>query len=202
MTELMLDTNAPEAKHHGRGMLLLLAAMFVLPLLIVAAMYQFQWRPSGSSHGQLISPPQPLHLAELKTLQGKTFSAAQWKDKWGLVYVSAQGCDPSCERQLHDLRQVHAALGKEIGRVQRILLVTASGQDEQLARIQSQYPDLIALAGPSAAALAGQFNSDVHKSNVFLVDPLGNLMMRYPPGYDARGMYKDLMHLMKYSWVG
>lgn len=202
MTELMLDANVPDGKRHGRGMLLLLAALFVLPLLIVAAMYQLQWRPSGSSHGQLISPPQPLHLADLQTLQGKTFGAAQWKDKWDLVYVSAQGCNPSCERQLHDLRQVHAALGKEIGRVQRILLVTASGQDKQLARIQAQYPDLIVLAGPSAAPLAGQFNPDAHKDNAFLVDPLGNLMMRYPPGYEARGMYKDLMRLMTYSWVG
>ena len=200
MTELMLEADAREEKRHGRGTLLLLAAMFALPLLIVAAMYQLQWHPSGSSHGNLISPPRPLQLVELQTLQGKRFGAAQWKDKWNLVYISRQNCDAACATQLHDLRQVHAALGKEIGRVQRILLVTADDKDESLAGIQAQYPDLIILTGPVAEKLAGQFGA--HLGDVYLVDPLGNLMMRYPPGYEARGMYKDLMRLMTYSWVG
>lgn len=202
MTELMLEADTREEKRHGRRTLLLLAAMFALPLLIVASMYQLQWRPAGSSHGQLISPPHPLQLVELQTLQGKKFGAEQWKEKWDLVYVSTKGCDPACEVQLHGLRQVHAALGKEIGRAQRILLVTADGKEEQLNRLQAQYPDLIILVGPRVEKLAGQFDADARQGNIYLVDPLGNLMMRYPPGYEARGMYKDLMRLMTYSWVG
>ncbi len=200
MTELSIEVG--ESKRHGRGMLLLLIAMFALPLLIVVAMHQFHWHPGGTSHGQLISPPRPLQLMELQTLQGNRFGTEQWKDKWSLVYVGWRRCDNACEAQLHDLRQVHAALGKEIGRAQRILLVTADGKDENLARIQAQYPDLTILTGPIAGRLAGQFGSDAPQGSIYLVDPLGNLMMRYPPGYEARGMYQDLMRLMTYSWVG
>jgi hypothetical protein len=202
MSELMLESNLNQEKRHGRGLLLLLLAMFSLPLLIVGAMYQFHWHPDGGSHGQLVSPPQALSLAELKTLQGKAFGAAQWKNKWSLVYIGRSGCDADCEAQLHGLRQIHAALDKEIGRAQRILLVTSGAGDESLARIQAQYPDLIILAGSAADRLAGQFAAGAQPGSTWLVDPLGNLMMRYPPGFEPRGMYKDLMRLMAYSWVG
>lgn len=201
MSELTVESNQTEQKRHGRGMLLLLLAMFALPLLIVVAMYQFQWRPGGASNGQLISPPLALQLVEMQTLNGNRFGAAQWKSKWSMVYVSQQGCDAACETQVHDLRQVHVSLNKEIGRVQRILLITSDGKDERLAEIQKQYPDLVILAGPDVAKLAGQFGSDGH-AGTYLVDPLGNLMMRYPPGYEAKGLRKDLMRLLTYSWVG
>lgn len=202
MSESMLEPNESKEKRRGRGMMLLLGAMFALPLLIVAAMYQFQWHPRGASHGLLISPPQPLQLEEMPTLQGNRFGAEQWKNKWSLVYVGRPGCDAACEAQLHDLRQVHATLGKEIERAQRILLITSDGKDENLARIQAQYPDLVILAGPVAERLAAQFGADSRQGSAWLVDPLGNLMMRYPPGYEARGMYQDLLRLMTYSWIG
>lgn len=202
MNELMIEADDSRGKRQARGILLLLAALFSLPLLIVAAMYQFQWHPGGTSHGLLISPPQPLPLIELQTLQGKKFGAAQWRDKWNLVYVGHDSCDAACAAQLHDLRQVHATLGKELDRAQRILLIPSDSPDENLARIQAQYPDLIILAGPAVRKLAGAFDQEAHQGDAYLVDPLGNLMMRYPPGYEARGMHQDLMRLMTYSWIG
>jgi hypothetical protein len=173
-----------------------------LPLLIVVAMYRLEWQPGGASHGQLLSPPQPLQLLEMQTLQGKSFGMAQWKDKWSLVYVSRQGCDADCAAQLHDLRQIHASLHKEISRVQRVLLIAAGNKDGNLASVQQQYPDLAILAGPGAQQLAGQFGSAAQTGNVYLVDPLGNVMMRYPQDYQAKGLRKDLMRLLTYSWAG
>jgi cytochrome oxidase Cu insertion factor (SCO1/SenC/PrrC family) len=202
MRELVQETNKGDDKRRGRRMLLLLLALFALPLLIVVTMYQLEWQPGGASHGQLISPPQPLQLLELQTLQGKSFGAEQWKDKWNLVYVSRQGCDADCTAQLHDLRQVHASLNKEIGRVQRVLLIASEDKDGNLASIQQQYPDLVILSDPGAQQLAGQFISTAQTGNVYLVDPLGNVMMRYPQGYQAKGLRKDLMRLLTYSWAG
>jgi hypothetical protein len=202
MRESVPETNKGEEKRLGRRMLLLLVALFALPLLIVAIMYRLEWQPGGASHGQLISPPQPLHLLELHTLQGKSFGAAQWKDKWSLVYIGQQGCDADCTAQLHDLRQIHASLHKEITRVQRVLLIASVGEDGNLASVQQQYPDLVILAGPGAQQLAGQFGSAGQTGNVYLVDPLGNVMMRYPQGYQAKGLRKDLMRLLTYSWAG
>jgi len=202
MREPVSEINKGEEKRRGRRMLLLLIALFALPLLIVATMYQFEWQPGGASHGQLISPPQPLQLLELQTLQGKNFGAVQWKDKWSLVYISRQGCDADCTAQLHDLRQIHASLHKEISRVQRVLLIASGDKDGNLASVQQQYPDLTILASPGAQQLAGQFGSAGQTGNVYLVDPLGNVMMRYPQGYQAKGLRKDLMRLLTYSWAG
>jgi cytochrome oxidase Cu insertion factor (SCO1/SenC/PrrC family) len=202
MSESVSETNKGEEKRRGRRMLLLLLTLFALPLLIVVAMYWLEWQPGGTSHGQLISPPRPLQLPELQTLQGKIFGSAQWKDKWSLVYVSGQRCDADCTAQLHDLRQIHASLNKEIGRVQRVLLIASEDKDGNLASVQQQYPDLAILAGPGAQQLAGQFGSAAQAGNVYLVDPLGNVMMRYPQGYQARGLRKDLMRLLTYSWAG
>jgi hypothetical protein len=202
MSESVSETSKGEEKRRGRRMLMLLLALFALPLLIVVAMYWLEWQPGGTSHGQLISPPRPLQLPELKTLQGKIFGSARWKDKWSLVYVSGQGCDADCTAQLHDLRQIHASLNKEIGRVQRVLLVASEDKDGNLVIVQQQYPDLVILAGPGAQQLAGQFGSATQAGNVYLVDPLGNVMMRYPQDYQARGLRKDLMRLLTYSWAG
>lgn len=203
MRELVLEANGGGERRRGRRLLLLLVALFALPLLIVVAMYKFDWQPGGASHGQLISPPQPLHSPELQTLQGKQFGAEQWKGKWSLVYVARHGCDAACVAQLHDLRQIHVSLNKEIGRVQRVLLIMSDGKGPRLAEIQGQYPDLaILVTGPEAERLTAQFDAAVPAANVYLVDPLGNLMMRYPQGYQPKGMRKDLMRLLTYSWVG
>lgn len=202
MRESVPETNKGDDKRRGRRMLLLLLALFALPLLIVTAMYQFEWRPGGASHGQLISPPQRLQLLELKTMQGKGFGSAQWKDKWSLVYIGQQGCDANCTAQMHDLRQIHASLNKEIERVQRVLLIASEDKIGNLASIQQQYPDLAIVGGPGAQQLAAQFGSTAQTGNVYLVDPLGNVMMRYPQGYQAKGLRKDLMRLLSYSWAG
>lgn len=186
-------------------MLLLLAAFFALPVVLVLAMYQIDWRPgSGSSHGVLLAPPQPLRLADLHDVQGRPFAAAQWKDKWHLVYVAGTACAADCLAQMHLLRQVHVSLNKEIGRVQRVLLVAAEAPDADLAALQGQYPDLVVLAGAGSTALAEQFaqTDQTNVAHVYLVDPLGNLMMRYPDSYAPNGLRRDLERLLRYSWAG
>lgn len=202
MSESVIKAGKDEGGRNGRLILLALVALFVMPLFVVAAMYFLDWRPGGASQGQLITPPQSLQLAELQTAQGKKFGAEQWKGKWSLVYIGQQGCDAACETQLHDLRQIHASLNKEIGRVQRVLLVPVARQDSNLAQLQQQYPDLVVLVGAEVTQLARQFSPVEAPGMVYLVDPLGNLMMRYSSGYQPKGLRKDLMRLLTYSWVG
>lgn len=178
-------------------MLVFLMALFVLPILVVLVMYQVDYRPGGASHGQLLAPPKALQLTPLTDQHGQPFAAEQWHKKWVMVYVAAGACDAGCQQQVHLLRQIHVSLNKEIDRVQRVLIAPAA-DPAALAALQQQYPDLVILAGPPSAALAQQFGAD----GVYLVDPLGNLMMHYPAGYDAKGLREDMTRLLKYSWVG
>ena len=187
----------------GRVKLLLLAAFFVLPVLAVLAMYLFSVRPNGGSHGELLSPPLKLHFAELKTWQDKLFSEAGLRDKWSLFYVTPIDCAASCIERVRMLRQIHASLGKEISRVQRIVLVTSRGSTQWDA-LQHDYPDLIILAPVAkiTAEFLQQMGSNETSGSTYLIDPLGNVMMRYTSTADPVGMRKDLTRLLTYSWAG
>lgn len=190
----------------GRRMLLFLVVLFALPVLVVVLMYRFDVRPSGSSHGQLITPPVELRLPSLHTAQGTAFQAAQWKTKWSIVFIDSSGCTQSCQEHVHLLRQVHVALNKEIDRVQRILILNQPASADTLTALTSQYPDLAVLSGNDVAPLVRQFDLPgqpaATSERVYLVDPLGNLMMSYPKDYNPKGLLDDLTRLLKYSWVG
>lgn len=185
-------------QHKGRRMLLGLLLFFALPIALVLALHLSGWRPSGASHGELLAPPQPLQLPALHDLTGRAFSSQQWQGKWSLLYAAAgdDGCSVACQQQVYLLRQVHATLGKDIERAQRVLLLPQTADQRSLSALRSRYPDLIVLLADAPWQLAGQ------QSGVFLVDPLGNLILRYPSDYDPQGLRKDLQRLLRYSWVG
>jgi cytochrome oxidase Cu insertion factor (SCO1/SenC/PrrC family) len=196
----------PQQQRKGRRMLLILLVLFSLPLLAVMSMYWLDYRPGGASHGDLLTPPKALHPVAVTDLQGKSFGAEQWKSKWHLVMIADGNCADECQQRVHLLRQIHVTLNKEIERVQRVLIVPNASDNTGLAALQQQYPDLVILVGAEATTLAGEFDLPGQPANTsersYVVDPLGNLMMSYPAGFDPKGMQKDLTRLLKYSWVG
>ncbi len=182
-------------------MLISLLLVFALPVLIGIVLYFGDWRPGGSSYGELLRQPQPLNFPVLKTLQGKPVDAVVWKDKWHLVYIAPASCDEECRNGLHAMRQIHASLAKEIDRLGRVWLIDGPRLPEAAVQ-QSHYPDMLVLT--EATALARQFDTNIADAHgrIYLVDPLGNLVISYPRGSDPSGIRKDLMKLLKYSWTG
>jgi cytochrome oxidase Cu insertion factor (SCO1/SenC/PrrC family) len=197
---------APQQQRKGRRMLLTLLVLFSLPILVVIAMYGLDYRPGGASHGDLLTPPKALQFPTVTDIYGKPFDAEQWKTKWHLVMMADRECAQDCQQRVHLLRQIHVTLNKEIERVQRALIVTNAVDQAELVTLQQKYPDLVILTGTEASALAEQFDLSGQAGQTFdrtyVVDPLGNLMMSYPSGFDPKGMQKDLTRLLKYSWVG
>lgn len=193
----------PARRRHGRRMLLLLCTVFTLPVALVLAMYWLDWHPQGSSHGNLVRPPQALRFTELRDSRGHGYGARHWQDKWHLVQVAAGACARDCLREAQLLRNIHVSLNKESGRVERVLLLPQPVSEGALATLQRRFPDLVILSGAGAMELAAQLAEPGQAAaGVYLVDPLGNLMMRYALGYQARGMRDDLGRLLRYSWVG
>lgn len=190
----------------GRWLLLGLFALFLLPLLAVLFMVRYEWRPGGFSHGELVAPPRLLQPVGLKDVQGVDFPVERWQSRWSLVMVARDGCSEECRTQVNRLRQVHVSLNKNMDRLQRILLATGQDAGDSLAALRQHYPDLAVLRGAETTQFARQFDrpgsAAGESGRVYLVDPLGNLMMTYPPGHDASGIRKDLERLLKYSWVG
>lgn len=185
---------APQA---ARLTLWLLAAVFVLPVVLGSGLFWSGWRPGKFvNHGELLQPPRVLPENGLRHADGRPLPSSQLRGKWLLLMAAEPGCDATCERDLQQLRQVHIALNKEQSRVQRVFISTGAARPT-LASMQQDFPDLLVASTtdtPWRQALDGS-------RTLYLVDPLGNIMMRYGDPADMRGVLKDLERLLKYSWI-
>lgn len=193
------------AQGNGRKILLILAVIFLLPFTVAATLHLLQLKPGGRSYGDLVKPPLNLKFPVLHDIQGKPFGAELWQKKWSIVTIDTTGCFEACQTQVYMLKQVHTSLGKEIHRVQRVLLVPAEIKGEAFNALQKKYPDLIVLIGADAETVrfASEFNVSGRSAGyVYLVDPLGNLMMTYSENKDPKGLRSDLTRLLKNSWAG
>lgn len=185
--------------HRGRRTLLLLALVFLGPMAVAMVLYYtgFQWRPSSTTeHGVLYQPVRPLPDLSMTLLGG---GDAQFRGKWTLLYVGPGNCPSDCRAALVTIRQVRRALGRDMDRVQRLFLRTGAGIAAPVSA--GQHPGLgLAQTTPGPA---WQFLIDESGAGViFLVDPLGNLVMRYPAGSPMKGIYTDLKRLLKISTIG
>lgn len=200
----------PAHQSASRRKILLLAALFALPVVIAYALYFSGWRPAATgNHGELVQPPRPVADVMLTRLDGRPMQFRELQGKWTLLIFSAAECLKSCERNLHNLRQVIAAQGEKSERVQSALVVTDTKALDLLRYTVKDYPDLHVIVGPPAAVaeLARQFALPAggpleDPGRIYLVDPLGNFMMSYPAGADPNGIRKDLARLLRVSRIG
>lgn len=178
-----------------------LAAVFVLPLLLAFWMYYGGgWRPAGqANHGELITPALPLEPARLPNAQGGEPVALPFRT-WTLVYIGGGACDAACRHALRLMRQARLALTHDMTRVERVWLVTGECCDRTY--LEREQPGLVVLDAAAAAALVAQFPAGEREHSVFIIDPLGNLMMRHDARDDPRGLLADLEKLLTLSHIG
>ena len=160
-------------------------------------------RPEGRrNYGDLIDPQRPLPDLMGATLDGRSVNLRTLKDQWLLVSVAGGACDAACTNHLYFQRQLREGLGKNKDRMDRVWLV-----DDAAAVPQALLPalrDATVIRVPRDALLqwlqpqTGQQLED----HLYVVDPMGNWMMRFAPGVDlhtAPKIKKDLEHLMRAS---
>ena len=192
-----------------RAIFLVVGLVFLLPLVLAAYLYYAPaaWRPTGTvNHGTLIEPARLLPDVALPTIDGGMMSADFLRHRWTLIYVGAGQCDQRCHDALYQMRQVRLSLNQDMDRVQRLFIATAPCCDEQfLAR---EHPGLVIARGESAAAarLFAAFPVDgiavATAGRIYVVDPLGNLMMFHPRESNPKLLLEDLKRLLKLSQVG
>jgi cytochrome oxidase Cu insertion factor (SCO1/SenC/PrrC family) len=193
----------PELHRRNFRTVFALAGLFLLPLVLSFWLYYgLHWRPHGTTnHGELIAPVRPLPDTVLTDAAGRP-AGRIFADKWTLVYVGNGSCDADCRTTLVFMRQTRLSLNNEMTRVQRVFLATADCCDQ--AYLASQHPGLRVFdaSQPAAQALLAQFPQDALAQSLFVVDPLGNLMMRYDARLPPKGLLEDLKRLLQLSHIG
>jgi cytochrome oxidase Cu insertion factor (SCO1/SenC/PrrC family) len=186
-----LENDNPDRKRSGRIKLALLAAFFALPVAASWLIWSLDLAPGAPGNYGTLLRPQPVTLP----------APAQLKGKWVLVQFDGGACSEACERKLYFMRQVRRAQGRDMERVARLWLLTDSAQprDEVLKAIEGTV--VAPRAGIDAANGAFPAEGSV-TDHIYLVDPLGNLMMRFPREPDPKRVINDLKRLLKASSFG
>lgn len=191
------------------AILVILFAVFALPPLL--SWYAFNYTDLGKQrstgeHGTLIAPPRPLPAWDLV---GRGGTITPLHGKWTLVYPLNGKCGEACLQNLYRMRQLRLATGKYADRVQRAVLVVSSDRNAVTGAQLQDYPGQLALfpENMDGDALRSLFELSAGdrpfvEERLYLVDPLGNLMMSYARTADPKGIIKDLTRLLKYSRTG
>jgi cytochrome oxidase Cu insertion factor (SCO1/SenC/PrrC family) len=191
---------ADAAVKRGRLKLLLMAAFFAAPVLLAWLAYRFEWATGTTGNYGALLRPAALPDAALTALDGRPFSLARLRGKWVLVQFDRSRCDAYCERKLYFMRQVRKALGRDAERVERLWVLTDQGVPS--ARLLAAAEGTRVARAANGRLLAAFPAAGAAADHIYLVDPMGNLMMRFPREPDPSKMLKDLQRLLKYSQIG
>jgi hypothetical protein len=187
----------------GRWKLFAVIAVCAAPMIASYLTY-FVIKPQGrTNYGELLDPrAYPIPALGSTTLDGKPISLDEYKGKWIMLQVNDAECDDACTKKLYNMRQLRLAQGKEMDRVERVWLITDDKPLETIlireydgTRMIRAKPDLVRAWLPveSDATVA---------DHLYMIDPLGNLMMRFPKDADPNKIKKDLAKLLKASRIG
>ena len=193
-----MSNAAPSAARNRRTFWLILAVS-VAPVAASYLLYYF-WPPAHTvNYGDLIEP-RPLPDAALQLADGAPFRLSQLKGKWILVSIDGGRCEAECEKKLVYMRQLRLTQGKDMERVERAWLVsdTVTPRNDAVAGFPGTWVARAAGSGIIESFPAPRAPAD----HIYVIDPLGNLMMRFPGDPDTRRLIKDLSRLLKASRVG
>jgi cytochrome oxidase Cu insertion factor (SCO1/SenC/PrrC family) len=198
--------SAMPAKRIALGRWKMLALLVACAAPVMASYFTYYVvRPNAhTNYGTLISPQSPLpENLQLTTLEGKTVLADKLRGNWLLVSVDSARCDKHCEDKLYWMRQLRAAQGKERNRVDRVWLITDEEKLDAKLKLNYEGTYTLRMIGSESANNARKWlytNNSINISDhLYLIDPQGNAMMRYPKEADANKIKRDISRLMRAS---
>lgn len=200
----MTSTHAPGRR---AGLIVILIALSAFVPFALAYLYANhpEWIRKTSNVGTLIIPIQSLAPETLDQQPlGKVMDRAEFRGRWLMLQMAETRCESVCLESLHKTHQAWLMLNKELPRVRRLLLVGKAAKGVlDLPAIRDDDALLLATLVPEIRdRLLSALAEMPLDGSLILVDPLGNLVLRYRPDFDPYGLVKDLKHLLKASQIG
>jgi hypothetical protein len=186
----------------GRWKMFLVLLVCAAPVVVSYLMYYLIRPEARRVFGELIDPQRPLPDRRAISLAGGEVRLSSLKGQWLLVSVSGGACDDACQRHLYLQRQLRESLGKEKDRLDRVWLVNDNAPVPE--RLQPALRDATVLRVDAGALTEWLTPAQGHSvaEHLYLVDPMGNWMMRFPAALDLAGAAKakrDLERLLRAS---
>jgi hypothetical protein len=182
-----------ERRRSARRNLTAIAAVALFPFLGSGLLYLF-WKPSEYvNYGQLV---EPLPVAEASAPP----ALRDLKGKWVFLMVDAGTCDEYCRRKLYVMRQVRLTQGKDMQRIERAWLIDDASAVP--ADVQREYAGTRLVDAAGSPLLARLATDGSPRDHLYIIDPLGNVVLRYPRDPDPSRLKKDVSRLLKVSHIG
>ncbi|MCF5701442.1 hypothetical protein [Pseudomonas syringae] len=188
----MSEAKPAASRRRGRIQLLLIVLGVVGPMLLATGMYKLQfWVPEGRSyHGELIGNGQT--RADLGVQADE--------ERWQMLVTAPKDCAVDCQQLVYLARQIQIGLGREAGRASHALAAAQPVSADYEAKLTREYPQLQRYS--LDAGVFSKTTGDKATPQLWIIDPHGNLVLRYEPNVKGKDLLNDLRHLLKLSNIG
>lgn len=187
----------------GRWKLFAVIAICASPLIASYLTYYVIKPQDRTNYGALIDPrAHPIPPLDSTTLDGKPLGLDAYKGKWIMLQISDAECAEPCRKRLLDMRQLRLAQGREMERIERVWLVTDDQPLETQLIREYDGTHILRVNEKKLNAWLPADSGTVPADHIYMIDPLGNLMMRFPKDADPNRIKKDLSKLLKASRIG
>lgn len=194
----------PQRPGHWRRYRPLYLLLLVCIVPVIASYYAYYVAPpSGrTNYGELVLPQRPAPKLALQRLDGTPFQIDELRGRWLLLHADSSACPKVCEEKLWKMRQVRLTTGKDRDRVERVMLLLDDAPVD--TRLLREFEGTVFVRADRAALQPWLEPSGATplEAPIWIVDPLGNLMMRWPADADPNRMKRDLSRLLRASRVG
>jgi cytochrome oxidase Cu insertion factor (SCO1/SenC/PrrC family) len=181
-----------------RAKLLAIMGLFALPMVASWIAYTFFQPQASANYGELITPPAQITTAAFQRADGAPFRFEELRGKWLLVVSDSGDCPAACEAKLTLVRQVRLMLGRNAARVVRVHVADDSRPVPPAKA--APFEGTVFIAPP--AGMQQPLSAVNDRAHVYVTDPRGNVMLRFPAEAEPRRMLKDLERLLKASQIG
>ena len=189
-------------RRSSRVKLYLVIAICAAPVLASYYAYYFVRPDARSNYGALVEPQRPIPPLHLKTLDGRPFDQAELRGKWVMLMVAGGECAVACTDRLYHLRQVRLTTGKDRDRVLRVWLIPDAAPLPTTVIREYDGTEMLRADPAEIASWLNAGSTADYAERIYIVDPLGNLMMQFPRDADPNKTKRDVAKLLRASRIG
>ena len=192
----MLNESAPKARKTNRRTLILLLVIMCAPFIASYTLFFMEVRPDTVNYGELLEV-KPLSGSALNQSNSTIFRMRDLRGKWALLMVDSGECDEACRKKLYYMRQVRTIQNAEKERIERVWLI--DDDVKPAPEIMEEFKGTWLLSAKDSDLLRQLPATGSQHDHIYVIDPIANVMMRFPKDPDPAKMAKDIKRLLKVS---